>query len=94
MKGKRKLIGPHYETNPGLVKRMVSVASKRECGTLMTGGDRDAVIQQEVKEMLRWLGEKGFTMVEGYLLFNIVGSLKMMREIGIGVYTVTTSIPL
>ncbi|KAL7795109.1 hypothetical protein V8C37DRAFT_409040 [Trichoderma ceciliae] len=95
IKGKGRLAGPHYETNPERVKQMVSIASKGEHGALMTGDDRDTVIKQAVKEMLRWLGEeKGLTMVEGYMLFSIVGSLKMMHEIGLGVYTVSASIPL
>ncbi|EHK19639.1 uncharacterized protein TRIVIDRAFT_58309 [Trichoderma virens Gv29-8] len=95
IKGKGKLAGPHYETNPERVKQMVSVASKGEHGALMTGNDRDTVVKQAVWEMLRWLEEeKGLTSVEGYMLFSIVGNLKMMHEIGLGVYTVSASIPL
>ncbi|KAL7955985.1 hypothetical protein V8C34DRAFT_326745 [Trichoderma compactum] len=78
-----------------VVKQMVSVASKGEHGALITGTDRDTVVKQAVREIMRWLEEeKGLTQVEGYMLFSIVGNLKMMHEIGLGVYTVSSSIPL
>lgn len=95
IKGKGKLEGPHYETNPEQVKQMVSIAGKGEHGALITGHDRETVIQQAVKELIRWLGEeKGLTMVEGYMLFTIVGNLKIMHDLGLGVHTVSASIPL
>lgn len=66
IKGKGKLAGPHYETDPERVKQMVSVASKGEHGALITGTDRDTVVKQAVREMMRWLEEeKGLTQVEG-----------------------------
>ncbi|OTA03048.1 acetamidase [Trichoderma parareesei] len=95
VKGKDRLGGPHYETSPERVKEMVSVKGKGEHGAMITGHDRDTVVKQAVKEMLRWLEEeKGLTRVEGYMLFSLVGNLKMMHEIGLGVYTVSASIPL
>ncbi|RFU80661.1 acetamidase formamidase [Trichoderma arundinaceum] len=95
IKGKEKLAAPHYETNPERVKQMVSVAGKGEHGVLTTGDDRDTVIKQAVREVLRWLEEeKGLPVEEGYMLFSIIGNLKMMHELGIGVYTVSASIPL
>ncbi|TFA99975.1 hypothetical protein CCMA1212_008217 [Trichoderma ghanense] len=94
-KGKDRLGGPHYETSPERVKEMVSVKGKGEHGAMITGNDRDRVVKQAVKEMLRWLEEeKGLTRVEGYMLFSLVGNLKMMHEIGLGVYTVSASVPL
>ena len=86
---------PHYETNPERVRQMVSVGGKGEHGVLATAGRRDDAVKEAVRGMLDWLeGEKGLTRVEGYMLFSVAGSLKMMHDLGLELFTVSASVPL
>jgi acetamidase/formamidase len=95
IKGKEPLKSPHYETNPERVMQMHSVGGNGEHGVLATAASRDNAVKEAVRGLLDWLvAEKSLTRIESYMLFSIVGNLKMMHDLGLELFTVSASIPL